>query len=77
MLQINEQFYFLKLYDEARAVIAEEYNRISQEENEQAVSRLRDRLDRSDRFYEEEKQLRLKRAESERKIWTAGEITEI
>ncbi len=74
----GEQAYqvFLKLYDEARAVIAEEYNRISREETEQEVSRLREKLDRSDRLYEEEKQLRLQRVKNARKVWKAEEISE-
>ena len=67
---------FCTLYDKARDVIAEAYNRESREETELRVRRLRDELDRNDRLYDEDKRERLKKVETGMKTWTREEITE-
>jgi hypothetical protein len=67
---------FMKLYEEARKLIAEQYNREAGEENKLRVNELREQMDRNDRLYEEEKQERIRKAEGERKQWIAEEITE-
>ena len=67
---------FRTLYDRAREVVAEAYNAESAEENEQYVRELTDRLNRSDRWYDEEKQEKIRRAEGAKKHWTKEDITE-
>lgn len=67
---------FLKLYDEAREIIADVYNQEAAEENEQYVRALRENLDRNDRLYDEDKQARIRRAENARKHWNKDDITE-
>ena len=67
---------FQTLYDKAREVIAEAWNAESEEENGIYVRKLQDRLSRSDRLYEEEKQEYIRKAEQKRKQWTKDEITQ-
>ena len=67
---------FMKLYDKARNVIADSYNRESEEENELYLRELREKLDRDDRLFEEDKQKRLRRAEQACKLWRKDDITE-
>ena len=67
---------FSRLYDRAREVVAAENNRVSQMEQEIYVQELRDRLSRTDRFSDEEKLARIRKAEAARKVWTKEEITE-
>ena len=67
---------FDMLYDKARELIADLYNRESLDENQLYVHQLRDRLDRNDRLYDEQKLDRLRKAESEAKVWTKDDITE-
>ncbi len=67
---------FIELYDEAREIIADVYNQEAMEENELYVRELRNSLDRNDRLYDEEKQLRIRKAENARKQWSKEDITE-
>ena len=67
---------FLELYDRARELIADNYNRESEIENQMHVQKLQEQLDRNDKLYEEDKQIRLRKAMEARKIWTKEEITE-
>ncbi len=67
---------FLKLYDEARETVAEQFNEESRAEMEIQIRKLRDRLDRDSRLFEEDKLARIRKLENARKIWTKDEITE-
>lgn len=67
---------FLELYDRARDLIAEEYNRESEAENKLHLQALREELDRNDRLYEEDKRIRLQKAAAAKKTWTRDDISE-
>lgn len=67
---------FERLYEEARSVIAALHNTLESERVETQVSELWDRLSRSDRLSDYEKQLRVDRLRAGKRIYTSEDITE-
>ncbi|MBQ4562004.1 MAG: hypothetical protein IJA55_06765 [Clostridia bacterium] len=67
---------FNALYDEARDLIAEMYNRSSEEEHLDALMEYKDRLSRSDRLYDYEKIERYEKFRSKKKVYVREDITE-
>ena len=67
---------FLELYDQARDLIAESYNRESEIESRLHMQKLKEQLDKNDRLYEEDKRIRLQKALEARKIRTKDDISE-
>ncbi len=67
---------FMTLYDQARELIVAQYNQESRNETEIQVRELRERLNRNDRLYEEDRQEKLRQAKAGTKVWTKEDITE-
>ncbi|MDO5326531.1 MAG: hypothetical protein Q4G00_07380 [Clostridia bacterium] len=67
---------FQALYDQARDIIAEQYNIAENEDYDMLMDRFRDQLSHSDRMYDFEKQEYLRRMDEKRAHFTRGQITE-
>ena len=74
---VDARMMFDRLYDEARSIIAELNNHIEEERKKVEVERLKDKLSRSDRLYEEQKQELLRSFTEKRKHWTKEDITPV
>ena len=68
---------FDRLYDEARSCIADLKNEAEGDLAEVETERLRDRLSRDDRFYDEQKEDMIRRHAGRRKVWTREDITPV
>ena len=67
---------FNRLYDEARDLVAELYNRTEDEKHMNALCEYQDKLGRSDRLYCYEKIERIKKFKKEKRIFTRENVTE-
>lgn len=67
---------FLKIYDEARKIIADMFNQERQEENDLHLLRLREQMNWDDRLDHDEKMAKMQRAKAGQKRWTREDITE-
>ena len=67
---------FIALYDEARDIIAESYDKESMEESVLRAEKLREDLERNDRLFGEDKQKRVQSVLDSRKKWTREDISE-
>ena len=67
---------FDSLYDEARDLIAELYNRVEEEEHTEALHEYRAELSRNDRLYDCDKIERIKKFRNEKRVFTRNDITE-
>lgn len=67
---------FMKLYDRARDLIAEDYNRYESELHSEALGRYVDKLSNNDRLYDFEKFQRIEKFRSAKKTVTRDDISE-
>lgn len=67
---------FMELYDEARALIAQEYNRSVDEKHNAAVNEYIRKLSNNDRLYDYEKKERLEKFRQQIKYYEISDITE-
>lgn len=68
---------FLQLYEEAREQIAALNNSIEDQQAEVGMERLKDRLSRDDRLYDEQKQDQIRRMSGQKKQWKKEDITPV
>ena len=67
---------FNKLYDEAREIIAQIYNKTEEENHAQALAEYQQKLSRNDRLYDYEKLERIESFRQNRKVYKKEDITE-
>jgi len=73
---VTGQQWFEELYLKSRQIIAGCYNDDEEEKISEKIQKYRSELSGSDKFSDEEKQRRVNKIRSEKKTWTADEITE-
>lgn len=67
---------FMELYDEARQLIADDYNKSADESHSNAVFDYQVKLSRNDRLYDYEKRQRIEKFRAEKKAFTKNDISE-
>ncbi|MBP3443001.1 MAG: hypothetical protein J6L62_09390 [Clostridia bacterium] len=75
-LSVTSRYYFQRMYDEARGLIADLYNANEEENHRRAYYEYKDRLSRNDRLYDYEKIERLKKFNESKKVYTRYDISE-
>ncbi len=70
----TSRFYFDRLYDEARLLIAQMYNETEAEMSEQALEEYKDRLANNDALFDVTKQKRIAKKKAERRIFTRDDV---
>ena len=74
---VDARILFDRLYEEACGVIADLNNKIEEEKNEIEMIRLREKLSRNDRLFDEQKQAQIQNLANRRKQWSKEEITPV
>ena len=75
-ISITARECFDSLYDEARALIADLYNRMEEERSKREVVAYRDKLSRNDRMYDYEKNERVQDLQQKKRRFSRTDITE-
>lgn len=75
-LSVTSRYHFQRMYDEARALVADLYNANEEENHRRAYYEYKEKLSRNDRLYDYEKVERLRKFMESKKVYTRYDISE-
>lgn len=76
LMSLTARECFMSLYDEARELIAADYNKSAEETHAEAVFDYRVKLSNNDRLYDYEKRQRIEKFRAEKRLFTKDDISE-